>query len=218
MTRRSFLVDEALGDYLLAHCASGDPLLARLAAETADLGAVAGMQIGADQGALLTLLTRLVGATQAIEVGTFTGYSALCVARGLVAGGTLLCCDVSPEWTAIAQRYWAEAGVADSITLRLGPAADTLAALPAEPVYDIAFLDADKGGYADYWQLLVPRMRRGGLLVADNTLWNGRVLDPTADDGDVTAIRAFNDLVAADDRVDSVLLALADGLTLARVR
>lgn len=195
-----------------------DEVQSDLRARTRALGDVAGMQIGPDQGQLLTLLTRLVGATRAIEVGTFTGYSALCIARGLGPGGRLICCDRSEEWTAIAREAWARAGLADRIELRLGPALETLRALPPEPGFDLAFVDADKGGYLDYWHELVPRVRPGGLLLADNVLWSGRILDADADDPSVQALRAFNDAVAADERVEAVILPAFDGLTLARRR
>jgi caffeoyl-CoA O-methyltransferase len=176
------------------------------------------MQIGADQGALLTLLTRLVGARRAVEVGTFTGFSSICIARGLAPGGHLLCCDVSETYTAIARDAWAQAGLSDVIELRVAPALETLRTLPADTTIDVAFIDADKGGYADYYGELLPRVRPGGIVLADNTLWSGRVADPSADDGDTVAIRAFNDMVAADDRVESYLLPIGDGLTLIRKR
>jgi caffeoyl-CoA O-methyltransferase len=150
-----------------------------------------------------------------VEVGTFTGYSSLCIARALVPGGRLLCCDVSEEWTAIARAAWVEAGVDDRIELRLGPALDTLRALPPDEPLDLAFVDADKGGYAAYLDELVPRLRPGGLLLVDNTLWSGQVVDPSDRSDDVVAIRAVNDMLAADDRLTTVLLPVADGLTLA---
>jgi caffeoyl-CoA O-methyltransferase len=175
------------------------------------------MQIGPDQGQLLTLFARLVGARRAVEVGTFTGYSSLCIARGLAAGGTLLCCDVSEEWTVLARRAWERAGLAGRIELRIAPALDTLRSLPPEPTIDLAFIDADKGGYWDYWDQLVPRVRPGGVLLADNVLWSGRVADDDGDD-DTRAIREFNDRVAADDRVDVVVLPAFDGLTIGRRR
>jgi caffeoyl-CoA O-methyltransferase len=147
-------------------------------------------------------------------VGTFTGYSSLCIARGLAAGGTLLCCDVSQEWTAMARRAWERAGLADRIELRIAPAIETLRSLPLEPTIDLAFIDADKGGYCDYWDELVPRVRRGGLLLADNVLWSGRVAEGDGDE-DTRAIREFNDRVASDDRVEVVVLPAFDGLTIA---
>jgi caffeoyl-CoA O-methyltransferase len=176
------------------------------------------MQIGPDQGQLLTLLARLVGARRAVEVGTFTGYSSLCLARGLTEGGSLLCCDVSEEWTALARRAWARAGLADRIELRLAPAIETLRALPADEHVDLVFIDADKTGYLDYWQELVPRVRPGGLLLADNVLWGGAIVDGGDDSANAVALRAFNDAVAADARVECVVLPAFDGLTLARKR
>ncbi|HEX6419611.1 MAG TPA: class I SAM-dependent methyltransferase [Acidimicrobiales bacterium] len=216
---RTLPVTAELIDYAAAHGSwPDDEVVTGLRAETRALGPLAGMQVGPDQGQLLTLLTRLVGARRAVEVGTFTGYSALCIARGLESGGSLLCCDVNEEWTAIARRAWDAAGVADRIDLRIGPAIDTLRALPAGEALDLAFIDADKGGYLDYWHELVPRVRAGGLLLADNVLWSGRVADPGADDPDTRALRAFNDAVAADDRVEVAVLPAFDGLTIARRR
>ena len=191
---------------------------AALVEETAALGAVAGMQIAPEQGAFLTVLTRLIGARRAIEIGTFTGYSALCIARGLPDDGRLLCCDVSEEWTAVGKRAWAKAGVADRIDLRIAPALDTLAALPADTQFDLAFIDADKPNYANYFDALLPKMRTNGAILVDNVLWDGRVVKPDADDENTVAIRAFNDTVAHDDRVDAVMLPIADGLTLVRKR
>ena len=215
---RADILSPELSAYIAERTTQADEVLAALAARTAALGRVAGMQIGADQGALLTLLTRLVGAKQAVEVGTFTGFSAICIARGLQPGGHLLCCDVSEDYTAIAKDAWAEAGLTNVIELRLAPALDTLRALPDEETIDLAFIDADKGGYAAYYAELLARLRPGGVILVDNTLWSGRVLDDDADDDNSVAIRAFNDLVAADDRVDSYILPVGDGLTLIRKR
>jgi caffeoyl-CoA O-methyltransferase len=212
---RALTVTSELVDYVVAHGSwPEDPVLSDLRDETAALGPVASMQIGPDQGQLLTLLTRLVGASRAVEVGTFTGYSSLCIARGLAAAGTLLCCDVSEAWTAMARKAWERAGVAERIELRIAPAIETLRSLPTGPTIDLAFIDADKGGYCDYWDELVPRVRPGGLLLADNVLWSGRVVEGDGDE-DVRSIRAFNDRVAADDRVDVVVLPAFDGLTVA---
>ncbi|HET6663210.1 MAG TPA: O-methyltransferase [Acidimicrobiales bacterium] len=212
---RALTVTSELVDYAVAHGSwLDDPVLAELRAETMALGPVASMQIGPDQGQLLTLFARLVGATRAVEVGTFTGYSSLCIARGLAADGTLLCCDVSEEWTAIARRAWKRAGLVERIELRVAPAIETLRSLPTEPAIDLAFVDADKGGYSDYWDELVPRVRPGGVLLADNVLWSGSVVEGDGDE-DTRAIRAFNDRVAADDRVDVVVLPAFDGLTIA---
>jgi caffeoyl-CoA O-methyltransferase len=204
--------------YVVAHTPPQDPVLRDLAAETAALGGIAAMQIAVEQGAFLTQLAQLLGARRIVEVGTFTGYSAICLARGLAPGGTLLCCDVSAEWTAIARRHWTRAGLDDRITLQLGPARYTLAALPATADVDLAFIDADKRSYRDYYELLLPRMRPNGLIVFDNVLWGGAVADPARDDADTTAIRALNDALAADARVDAVLLPVADGLFLVRKR
>lgn len=216
---RSFPVTDEVRDYAVDHGRwRPDEVVRALHADTAALGDPAGMQIGDDQGQLLTLLARLVGARRAVEVGTFTGYSSLCIARGLADGGSLLCCDVSEEWTAIGRQAWERAGLADRIELRIAPAAETLRSLPAAAAFDLAFIDADKPGYPTYWEELVPRVRPGGLLLVDNVLWDGRIVDPAADDTNGQALRAFNDLVAADDRVDAVVLTAFDGLTIARKR
>jgi caffeoyl-CoA O-methyltransferase len=212
-------LDPVIARYVAARCEQPDDVLADLAAETVDLtGDRAGMQVAPDQGALLGLLTRLVGARSAVEVGTFTGYSSICIARALEPGGRLLCCDVSEHWTAIARRAWERAGLTDRIELRLAPGLDTLQALPTERTIDMSFIDADKGRYAAYYEELVTRTRPGGLICVDNTLWSGLVADPTADDPETVALREFNDLVAADPRVESWILPIADGLTLIRVR
>jgi caffeoyl-CoA O-methyltransferase len=215
---KSFLLSPELADYLVAHGSPPDAVQLGLIEETAALGAVAGMQIAPEQGAFLTLLTRLIGARRAIEIGTFTGYSALCIARGLGDDGRLICCDVSEEWTAIARRAWKAAGVAPRIDLRIAPALDTLAAFPADTVFDLAFIDADKPNYANYYDMLLPKMRANGAILVDNVLWDGRVVRPDADDENTVAIRAFNDKVAHDDRVEAVMLPVADGLTLVRKR
>ena len=176
------------------------------------------MQIGPEQGAFMTLLAKLTGARDALEVGTFTGYSAICIARGLAADGRLLCCDVSAEWTAVARKYWDRAGLADRIELRLGPGAETLAGLPAGTSFDYAFIDADKTGYVRYWDLIVPMIRPGGIILVDNTLSHGRVVNLTVQDDNVQGIRRFNGHARADARVELVLLPVGDGLTLARKR
>jgi caffeoyl-CoA O-methyltransferase len=217
VTRTSEGIGPALHAYIVDHSQPVDPVLADLAEETARLFPdFQGMQIGPEQGAFTTLLTQLCGARDAVEVGTFTGYSSICFARGLPEDGTLLALDVSEEWTSVARRYWDRAGVADKITLRIGPALESLRALPEEPRFDLAFLDADKDGYVGYWEELVPRMRTGGLLLADNTLSHGRVVDPEQTTPQVRGIRDFNDRLVADDRVEQVLLPIGDGLTLAR--
>jgi predicted O-methyltransferase YrrM len=216
MSDRFINISPTLFDYLVAHGTPPDDIQRDLIAEThAALPSAAGMQIGPDQGAFLTMLVKIIGVRTAVEVGTFTGYSSLAISRGLQAGGTLLCCDVSDEFTSIARRYWQRAGVDDRIELRLAPAVETLRTLPTEPHIDFAFIDADKGGYPSYWAELVPRMRVGGVIAVDNTLWSGRVIDdePT---GDTAAMVAFNDLVRDDDRVETVMLTIGDGLTLNR--
>jgi caffeoyl-CoA O-methyltransferase len=215
---KSFFLTPAAHRYLLDHGGAPDVVQQALIERTAALGAIAGMQVSPEQGAFMTVLTRVVGARRAIEVGTFTGYSALCIARGLPDDGRLLCCDVSEEWTAVGREAWADAGVAERIDLRIAPAAETLAGLPVEPAYDLAFIDADKQSYPRYYEEILRRMRPGGVILVDNVLWGGAVFDPTAADADTVAIRAFNDLVAADERVDSVMLPIGDGLTLARTR
>lgn len=217
VTRTTETVSPELQAYIVDHTDPVDPVLAELAEETARLYPdQKGMQIGAEQGAFTTLLTRIQGARDAVEIGTFTGYSALCFARGLPEDGRLLALDTSEEWTSVARRYWERAGVADRIDLRIGPALEALRALPEQEQFDIAFLDADKTGYLGYWEELVPRMRPGGLLLADNTLSHGRVVDDGNTEPHVQGIRDFNDRLMADDRVTQVLLPLGDGLTLAR--
>jgi caffeoyl-CoA O-methyltransferase len=215
---KSIPVTAELHEYMLDRGSPPDEILRDLIDATYALGGAGRMQIDPAQGPLLTLLTRLVGAEFAVEVGTFTGYSAICIARGLAPGGRLLCCDVNPQWTAIAREHWERAGLADRIDLRLAPALETLRSLPDEPLVDLAFIDADKPGYVAYWDELVPRVRRGGLVVADNVLWDGDVADASVHGEAIDAVRAFNDRVAGDDRVEAVILPIADGLTIAQVR
>jgi len=205
-------------EYLVAHTMPPDDVLRDLAEETAALGPVSIMQVAVEQGAFLTLLARLMGARRAVEVGTFTGYSSICIARGLADGGRLLCCDVSEEWTAIARRYWRRAGLDDRIELRLGPALETLRALPSASEIDLVFIDADKPGYVAYYEELVPRLRPNGLFVFDNVLWSGSVADPAAQDDNTRALRELTDHMCADTREEAVMLAVADGLLLARKR
>jgi caffeoyl-CoA O-methyltransferase len=211
---RSRFIDDAVVEYASAHSSGPDEVQIALQDVTQQrTGRAAGMQIGDDQAVLMEIIARAMGARRALEVGTFTGYSALAVAQGMGPEGRLLCCDVSEEWTAIAREYWQRAGVSDRIELRLGPAIDTLRALPLEEQFDLAFVDADKTGYVAYYEEVVPRLRRGGLLLADNTLQDGRVLDADADDESTAAIRSFNDHVAADRRVRVVLLPIGDGVS-----
>lgn len=216
MTTKPLPLTPELHAYLVAHGSAPDEIVRELTEETrAVLPDQASMQVAPEQAAFLTFLTRLLGARQAVEVGTFTGLSSLAIARGMADGGRLTCFDISEEYTSIARRYWTRAGVEDRIELRLGPAGETLRELPRERYLDFAFIDADKVGYPVYWDELVPRMRPGGVIAVDNTLRGGRVLAPqNADD---RAIAAFNDEILADVRVDLVMLPVADGLTLARV-
>ena len=215
MTYKALPLTEDLHAYMLAHGTPPDPVTADLIAETrASLPDDASMQVAPEQAAFLRMLTGVMGARQAVEVGTFTGLSSLSIARGLAPGGRLTCFDISTEFTDVARRYWQRAGVDDRIELRIGPAAQGLAELPAEPYLDLVFIDADKTGYPTYWAELVPRMRPGGILLVDNVLWSGRVVDPQTDSD--RAIVAFNDMVLADDRVEAVILPIADGLTMAR--
>jgi caffeoyl-CoA O-methyltransferase len=214
---KSIGLSDELHAYLVAHNPPADQVVTDLLAETMSaLPEHATLPIAPEQAPFLTFLTRLLGAQHAVEVGTFTGLSALSIARGLAPGGKLVCFDISEEFTAIARRYWERAGVADRVELRLGPAAQTLATLPEEPYLDLAFIDADKVSYQRYWEAIVPRMRPGGVVVVDNVLYHGTVLAPGS--ADAAAIVAFNDMVLADSRVDCVMIPLADGLTLARRR
>jgi len=216
-------LDSTTAAYIAARAPAADDVLNDLRAETEALGDVSTMQVSADQGALLTLLTAVSGVSYAVEVGTFTGYSSICIARGLNEGGRLLCLDVSEEYTTHATRAWARAGLDDRIELKLAPALESLQALPADEPIDLAFIDADKPNYLAYYEELTPRMRPNGLIMVDNTLWSGRVVGGTHDDPDtadtnLTAIKAFNDAVAVDARVDSYILPVSDGLTLIRKR
>jgi caffeoyl-CoA O-methyltransferase len=215
---KSFHLSSEIHEYLVAHGTPPDEIEQALIRETAALGGISMMQIAPEQGALLRILTTVLQVKNAVEVGTFTGYSALCIARGLADGGRLLCCDVSEEWTSIGRKHWEAAGVADRIELRIAPALDTLRSLPRDASIDLAFIDADKPNYVGYYEELVPRLRPNGVVLVDNVLWSGRVVDETANDENTVAIRAFNDHLAADDRVEAVMLAISDGVTLARKR
>jgi len=214
---KSFFLSPEIHEYLVAHGTPPDDLQRALIEETSKLP-MAMMQVAPEQGAFMTVLTRIVGARRAIEVGTFTGYSSLCIARGLPDDGHLLCCDVNEEWTAVALRYWERAGVAEKIELRIAPAIDTLRSLPDEQVVDLAFIDADKPGYLGYYEEILRRLRPNGVILVDNTLWSGAVIDSAVDDDSTRALRAFNDAVATDSRVDCVQLPISDGLTLLRKR
>jgi caffeoyl-CoA O-methyltransferase len=211
---RPDVVEPELAGYIAAHSTKPDHVQRLLMEATEQrTGGASRMQIGGDQGTLFEILVRAIGARSAIEIGTFTGYSAMSIARGLAPGGTLICCDVSEEWTGIAREHWQQAGVADRIDLRIGPAIDTLAALDDGIVFDVAFIDADKTNYLNYYEALVPRMAANGLILVDNTLWSRRVLDPLADDADTIALRSFNQHVAADARVRCVIVPIGDGVT-----
>jgi len=213
---KSAWLSPELHGYLVAHGTPPDDVQRELIAETARLGGVSIMQIAPEQGAFMTLLVGALGAERAVEVGTFTGYSALCIARGLPADGSLLCCDVSDEWTSIGRRFWDAAGVADKIDLRLGPAIDTLNALPEEECFDLGFIDADKPSYPLYFEAILSRLRPNGLILVDNVLWSGAVVDPGASDENTKHIREFNDRVACDPRVETAMIPLGDGITLLR--
>ncbi len=212
--RRSRYIDPVIDDYSAAHSTPPDTDQLDLQHVTEEkTGRAAGMQIGDDQAVLMEMLVRAMGAKRAVEIGTFTGYSALAVARGLGPEGQLLCCDVSEEWTAIAREAWQKAGVAGRIELRIGPGLETLRSLPPEPQFDFAFIDADKTGYAEYYEEVLVRLRPGGLLLLDNMLQGGRVVDDGADDESVSAIRSLNDAIAEDPRVKVVLVPLGDGVS-----
>ncbi len=204
--------------YLVGAGSPHDPLLDALAEETERLGAISLMQVAPEQGALLTLLVRIIGARSAVEVGTFTGYSSICIARGLGDGGRLLTCDVSEEWTGVARRYFASAGLADRIDLRIGPAIDTLCALPESATFDFGFIDADKTSYRAYYEEILRRLRPNGIVVIDNVLWMGQVIDATDRSESTQAIRELNAFIARDARVEAVMLGVSDGITIARKR
>jgi predicted O-methyltransferase YrrM len=220
MRRNSITLTEELCDYIAGVSLREPDVQRRLREETAGVP-MAGMQIAPDQGQLMALLARLVGARRCLEVGTFTGYSALVVALALPTDGRIITCDVDPKNTAIAKRYWAEAGVAGKIDLRLGPALETLDRLLAEGAagsFDFAFIDADKTNYDGYYERALTLLRQGGLIVIDNVLWSGTVADPKRNDADTAALRALNRKLHGDERIDLSLLPLADGITLARKR
>jgi caffeoyl-CoA O-methyltransferase len=218
VTAKTLGLPDDLQAYVVANGSAPDDLVTDLITETrAALPGRSGMQIAPEQAAFLTMITKIQRVRHAVEVGTFTGLSSIAIARGLVPGGRLICCDVSEEFTAVARRYWKRAGLDDRIELRLGPAADTLAAMPEEPHIDLAFIDADKTGYPAYWNAIVPRLVPGGLVLVDNALWDGQVVDAHPDRS-TQAIIDFNAMVLADARVESMLLPLADGVTLARKR
>jgi caffeoyl-CoA O-methyltransferase len=214
MAWASAFLDPLLSRYLAAHVRPAEPLLDELAAETGRVAPGFDLSVSPDEGALLRLLVRLSGARRAIELGTFTGYSSICIAQGLPPGGHLLCCDVSAEWTAVARRYWKRAGLAGRVELRLAPALETLAALPRAPLFDFAFVDAVKDEYVEYYEALVPRLAPGGLIAVDNVLRRGQVAQAEPPDEGTGVIRRFNDHVLADPRTDSLIVPIGDGLSL----
>lgn len=220
MTARTLNLDDALYQYLIDVSLRETPLLKRLRDETQALP-MARWQVAPEQGQFLALLVKLTGARRLLEVGTFTGYSALCMAAALPAGGSLICCDIPGDYNAIARRYWQEAGLAGQIDLRLAPALDTLAELERQgqaEQFDLVFIDADKANYPSYLEHALHLLRVGGLAVFDNTLWSGRVLETSPESADTRAIQALNLALKDDVRVDLSLLPLGDGLTLCRKR
>lgn len=217
MSRSSFVRND-VADYAEKHSTQPDEVQQALIAATQEkAGAFAGMQIGPDQAAFMSILVATLQPRFAVEVGTFTGYSTLCIARGLEPGGRLLCCDISEEWTSIGRVHWEMAGVADRIDLVLAPGLDTLQALPKNKTIDFAFIDADKPGYLAYYEEILPRLTLGGIILFDNTLWSSQVLDDSgADDENTVALRAVNEFLASDNRVDVAQLTIGDGITMVR--
>jgi caffeoyl-CoA O-methyltransferase len=215
-------VDERLHAYMVEHGARQDDVLRRVQDETAAMGEISDMQIAPDQGAFMTLLARAIGAREALEVGTFTGYSAICIARGLAPGGRLVCCELSEEYAETAARNIEDAGVADRVEIRVGPAAETLAALPDREVFDLTFIDADKPGYPTYYEEALKRTRQSGLILLDNVFAGGSIASPDEPPQgwreSVVALRELNDQLVADERVDLAMVGIADGLTIARKR
>ncbi len=217
MASESFLISDELQRYLEAHAPLPDPVQRSLIATTEEVaGDWSIMRVGTVQSAFMEMLVGTIAPSFAVEVGTFTGYSALAIARNLAPGGRLLCCDVSEEWTAVARDHWSKAGVDDRIELRLAPAVETLQSLPTEPHIDFAFVDAHKPEYIQYYEELVPRMNPAGLIAVDNVLWSGNVADADKRDENTMEIRRFNDHVTADQRTTSMILPVGDGVTLIR--
>lgn len=212
MAGRAPFLPEKISRYIAEHSVREPEILKELRAATASLPN-AGMQIGADQGQFMALLVQAMGAKRCLEIGTFTGYSALAVALVLPDDGHITCCDVNAEWTAIARKFWKKGGADQKIELRLGPALDTLKTLKGP--FDFVFIDADKPNYVNYYEACLPMVRRGGIIAVDNTLWSGWVADPKEKDADTRALRAFNDKLHRDERVTLALLSIGDGLTLA---
>ena len=203
--------------FMLRNRTPEDQLLGELRRETEEkVGALAGMMISEEQGLFLRILVAAIGARQVVEVGTFTGYSAACMAAALPVDGRLLCCDVSEEWTSIGAPYWRRSGLSDRIELRIAPALETLRALPSEPPVDFAFVDADKHNYVDYFEALLPKLRTNGLLAFDNVMWHNWMMDAANQDAETIGIRKFNDHILGDPRIETVMLHIGDGLTLIR--
>lgn len=219
MTKFTPLTDD-LHEYMVAHGARQDDVLRRVQEEAAAMGDIASMQIAPDQGAFITLLCRLLGAAEAIELGTFTGYSAICIARGLAPGGRLIACELSEEYAETAARNFEDAGVADRIEIRIGPALETLRALPGREAFDFAFIDADKVEYPAYYEECVSRLRTGGVIMVDNVLGGGAITgkNPGFSEESLAGLRAVNDAIRDDERVDVAMIGVADGVTLARKR
>jgi caffeoyl-CoA O-methyltransferase len=218
MSARSFNLSPDIQAYVLDHTTAPSAVEASLIAETQALGRVSGMQISREQGVLLRTMVHMLQPQLVIEVGTFTGYSALMMAQALPDGARILCCDVSEEWTSIGRRHWEEAGVADRIDLRIAPGIDTLQSLAPDSTVDLAFIDADKGGYRSYIDELLPRLSSRGVIAVDNTLWSGRVVDDAANDDDTVALRALNDWLVSQSNLDITIVPIGDGLTLIRHR
>jgi predicted O-methyltransferase YrrM len=220
MSRSTLQLNKKVHDYLLGHSLRESSVCQQLREETRPMK-MGMMQVSPEQGQFMAFLVELTGARKAVEVGTFTGYSALCVAQALPADGTLVCCDVSEEWTAVGKKYWEQAGVSDRISLRIGPAVDTLKAMcdaGEENTFDFGFIDADKTNYRSYYEHVLALLRTGGLLLIDNVLWGGSVVNPDKTDEDTEAIRGLNTFLHQDDRVSLSMLPVGDGLTLALKR
>jgi predicted O-methyltransferase YrrM len=215
MAGRAPFLPEKVARYILEHSVREPEILGELRAATASVP-YSGMQIGADQGQFMALLVQAIGAKRCLEIGTYTGYSALAVALALPEDGRIVCCDISEEWTAIARRFWEKAGVAHKISLKLAPALETLKTLQGP--FDFVFIDADKGNYENYYEGCLPLVRRGGIIAVDNTLWSGWVADAKRHDDDTRALRAFNDKLHRDERVALSMISLGDGVTLALKR
>jgi caffeoyl-CoA O-methyltransferase len=217
---RAQALDDQLIAYLGAHAAPGPDAVQQrvIEATEAQTGTAAKMQIGHDQAVMFEILTRALRVTNALEIGTFTGYSSLAIARGLGPGGHLLCCDLDAKWTDIAKEHWEKAGLSHQIELRLGPALETIAALPADQRFDLVFIDADKPNYLRYLHAVIPHLSPHGMVLVDNTLWSRRVMDDNETDLETVALQQFNDAVTADNRLRSVILPIGDGVTMIQLR